>query len=127
MARGTFNQPLYILPQPPTAFSCNDLERRQLFQLYQRMQTLLQCGFYHPQTRAKFEALKSLYQNLTANQSANIDFLETIVAFARDDANKVLIEQHRSWHFPFFHKTKTAEMFDDFEQQLAERSSTNII
>lgn len=127
MARGTFSQPLYILPQPPTAFSCNDLERRQLFQLYQRMQTLLQCGFYHPQTRAKFEALKSLYQNLTANQSANIDFLETIVAFARDDANKVLIDQHRSWHFPFFHKTKTAEMFDDFEQQLVERSSTNII
>lgn len=80
------------------------------------MEILLEKNFDHPNTQEKFELLKKLYQELTQNCPPADDFLSILAEHYSLSKNKAIISQHRGLHFPFFHKTKTEQMFEAFSK-----------
>ncbi len=119
---GYIGGPLYILPHPPTAYDQLAPDQQQiLYKLYHRMEGISNGHHDKPSTRAKFELLNKLYQGLVEDQEpSSLNFLQTIVVYRSGDLVNNFINQHRGWHWPFFHQTRTAEMFDTFERQLAQ-------
>lgn len=120
-----YHDKLYLLPLPPNGFDLSGGDQQIMQTLHQRMESLLQQHFFHPNTHEKFELMKNIYTELATDKSANVNFLEVIVAHAKLQKNVEVIQQHRSWHWPFFHQTKTQDMFERFETQLS-NSKTDI-
>lgn len=118
---GKYTKPLILLPQPPEAYSLSESQIKVATRLYKRMEILLEKDFDHPNTREKIDLLKGLYQDLIKDCSPKDDFLSAIVAHYNQSNNKKIISKHRGLHFPFFHHTKTKQMFERFVKDYESR------
>lgn len=112
------DSPFYILPLPPQSFAGLSPKKLSiLVQLYQRLDEIVLCAQQHPMTFQKFNKIKTLYNDLTANCTASImDIMQGIEAW--ESENKSLIAQHRKPHW-FAFQTATEKMFARFHEQFA--------
>lgn len=125
MQAGKYNSQLYLLPLPPISYQLDKNQYKILAKVYKRMERLLQHNYHHPNTRKKFDLLNKAYLEMVGSQNSEINFLQIIVNYSRQQSAKNIIDQHRGLHWPFFHSTKTKEMFNDFENQLQRNIRTN--
>lgn len=120
---GKYTTPLYLMPIPPNNLTLAPLEKKIMLTLYHRMEGLLAKNYQHASTRDKFDLLKNIYGKLAKDKPQPINFLETLVEYGQQTANKAVINQHRGFHWPFFHTTKTSDMFNSFELQLRNQAT----
>ena len=122
---GKYITPLYLMPMPPNSLALAPIEKKIMLTLYHRMEGLLAQNNAHPATRKKFDLLKNIYIDLTKDKASTLNFLETLVEYGQQTENKALINQHRGFHWPFFHTTRTSDMFDSFKHLLQNQTTSD--
>lgn len=121
---GQLVEPLYILPPPPTAYNLDKKEQKPLFELYHRLEKIVQLNDKDPKTREKFDSIKKLYKSQIQDPNLTIDNLfSSIITWA--EGNKDLIDHHRGFHF-FWQNTATRNFIESIQkeqEQLSQQKS----
>lgn len=84
----------YILPVPPKAFDVNPAQMKALEELYKRLENVPKTDPSSPTTKAKFDALKKLYKELSGEPTLPLVELLDKVTLHRTEHN-ALFDAHR--------------------------------
>ncbi len=123
---GSYLEPLIIMPQPPSAYELSQDQHHILAKLYRRMENILKHHYNSPVTEAKFQLLKELYNELISDtEPSATHFLESICTYHSNDNYRKIINQHRGFHLPFFHQTRTAKLLLSLEKELQQKLEHN--
>ena len=117
MKDGRYTNNLYLLPLPPSAYGLENEQHKILSTVYLRMETMLLKNSLHANTQPKFKVLQTMYEQLLDKREAKVNFLDVIAKHAQQEKNQQIIGQHRGWHWPFFHSTRTNDMFELFNNE----------
>ncbi len=111
----------YVFPLPPNSYHAGKKQTAQLTKIYKRMEALLEKDPYGENTIAKFNALKTLYNNQAGLLASNNleAALENIQQWKA--ANNTIINTLRAQSFfgkLFTRQSSTAALADEFEKEI---------
>ncbi len=112
----------YILPPPPNTANVDPKQALVLTKLYQRIQEIPKLNPESDETRRKFDALKSIYQDIAGQNNLSAkELLRKILKHEKNNHNALFEHRAPNFFIRFFSmSSSTQKMFGEIENSFTE-------